>query len=51
MKSVKILYIIYADLESLIKKIVGSTNNPEKFSTTKIGKHINVNVNVNYMGF
>ena len=33
-------YIIYADLESLIKAIDGCANNPEKSSTTKIGKHI-----------
>ena len=29
-KSDKMLYIIYADLESLIKKIDGCANNPEK---------------------
>ena len=40
MKSDKMPYIIYADLESLIKKIDGCANNPEKPSTTKIGKHI-----------
>ena len=33
-------YIIYADIESLIKKIDGSANNPENSSTTKIGGHI-----------
>ena len=33
-------YIIYADIESLIKKIDGCANNPENFSTTKIGEHI-----------
>ena len=32
-------YIIYADLESLIKKMDGCANNPEKVSTTKIGEH------------
>ena len=32
----KIPYIIYADIESLIKKIDGCANNPEKSSTTKI---------------
>ena len=40
MKSDKPPYIIYADLESLIKKIDGCTNNPEKSSITKTGKHI-----------
>ena len=40
MKSDKILYIIYADTEPLIKKIDGCTNNPENFSTTKIAYHI-----------
>ena len=33
-------YIIYADIESLIRKIWGCANNPEKSSTTKIGEHI-----------
>ena len=33
-------YIIYADLECLIKKIEGCANNPEKSSTTEIGEHI-----------
>ena len=40
MKSDKMQCIIYADLESLIKNIDGCVNNPEKYSTTKIGKHI-----------
>ena len=40
MKSDKILYIVYADIESLIKKIDGCVNNPENTSTTKIGEHI-----------
>ena len=40
MKSDKMPYIIYVDLESLIKKIDGCTNNPEKSSTIKIGEHI-----------
>ena len=30
----------YVDLESLIKEIYNCKNNPEKSSTTKIGKHI-----------
>ena len=33
-------YIIYADIESLIKKTDGCANNPEKSSTTKITEHI-----------
>ena len=36
----KMLYVIYADIESLIKKIDNYKNNPEKSSTTKIRKHI-----------
>ena len=31
---------IYADLESLIRKIDECANNPKKFSTTKLTKHI-----------
>ena len=33
-------FIIYADLECLIKKIDGCKNNPENLSTTKVGEHI-----------
>ena len=33
-------YIIYADIESLTKKIDGCANNPEDSSITKIGEHI-----------
>ena len=40
MKSDKIPYIIYADIESLIKEIDGCSNNPENSLTTKIGEHI-----------
>ena len=40
MKSDKMSYISYADHESLIKKIDGCANNPEKSSTTKIGEHV-----------
>ena len=40
MKSDKMPYIIYADIESLIKKIDGCENNPENSSTAKIGEHI-----------
>ena len=38
-KSDKIPCIIYADIESLIKKIDGCQNNPEKSPTTKIDEH------------
>ena len=38
MKSDKMPYIIYADVEFLVKKIGGYTNNPENSSTTKIGE-------------
>ena len=40
MKSDKIPYIIYANIESLIKKTDGTENNPTNSSTTKIGEHI-----------
>ena len=40
MKSDKMPYIIYADLESLIKRIDACANNPEKSSTTKVSEHI-----------
>ena len=40
MKSDKIPYIIYADTESLIRKINGCANNPEKSSTMKVGEYV-----------
>ena len=40
MKSDKMQYIIYADMESAIKKIDGYANNPENSSTTKISELI-----------
>ena len=40
MKSDKMPYIIYADTESLIKKVDGCANNSENSSTTKLGEHI-----------
>ena len=40
MKSDKMVCIIFADIESLIKKIDGCANNPENFSTTILGEHI-----------
>ena len=39
-KSDKMPCIVYADFESLIKKVDGCVNNPENSSTTKIGEHI-----------
>ena len=38
-KSMRALFIIYADSESLLEKIETCHNNPEKSSTTKINKH------------
>ena len=32
--------IIYADIQSFIRKIDGCANNPEKSSTTKLDEHI-----------
>ena len=40
MNSDKMLYIIYADSQTLLKKTDGCANNLEKSSTTKSGKHI-----------
>ena len=39
-KADKMPYIIYAEIESLIRKIGRCENNPEKSSTTKIVEHI-----------
>ena len=36
----KISYIIYVDIESLIRKIEECANNPENSSRSKIGEHI-----------
>ena len=38
-KSMKALFIIYDDLESLLEEINTCHHNPEKSSTTKINKH------------
>ena len=38
-KSMKVPYIIYADLESLLEKMITSYNDPKKSSTAKINKH------------
>ena len=39
-KSMKVPFIIYADLEPLLERMNTCHNNPEKSSTTKINKHI-----------
>ena len=38
-KSMKVSFIIYADLECLLEKMNTCHNNHEKLSTTKINKH------------
>ena len=38
-RPMKVPFIIYADLECLLKKLKTCHNNPEKSSTTKINKH------------
>ena len=38
-KSMRVPFIIYADLESLLEKMNNCYNNPEKSSTTKMNKH------------
>ena len=35
----KVLFIIYADLEFLLEKMSTRHNNPQKLSTTKINEH------------
>ena len=40
----KMPYIIYADLECLVKRTEGCENNPETSSTTKVGKHTPVDI-------
>ena len=39
-KSMKLPFVIYADLECLFEKMSNCQNNPNKSSTTKINKHI-----------
>ena len=38
-KSIKLLFVVYADLECLFEKMGTCYNNPEESSTTKINKH------------
>ena len=40
MKSDEMLFVIYADIESLTRRIDGCANNPENSSETKICEHI-----------
>ena len=35
-KSIKLLFVVYADLECLLEKMNTCCNNPEESSTTKI---------------
>ena len=53
MKLDKTPKIFYADIEYLIKKVVGCVNNPEYSTTTKIGEHIpcRYSMSMDYMGF
>ena len=39
-KSMKVPFIIYADLECLLEKMSNCINNPNELSTTKINEHI-----------
>ena len=39
-KSIKLPFVIYADLECLLKKMSTCQNNPNELSTTEINKHI-----------
>ena len=50
MKSLKIQYVIYADLESLIIKIDGCANNSEKSSTARIGNMFPVDIQCQVCG-
>ena len=38
-KSIKLPFVVYADLECLLEKMSTCYNNPEKSSTTKLNKH------------
>ena len=38
-KSMKLPFVIYADLECLLEKMNTCINNPNESSTTKINKH------------
>ena len=52
MKLDKMSYIIYADIESWIRKIDEFAINPEKFSTVKIGENVSCEYSMsNIWGF
>ena len=38
-KFMKFSFVIYADLECLLEKMITCINNPNELSTTKINKH------------
>ena len=38
-KSIKLPFVVYADLECLLEKIITCQNNPNESSTTEINKH------------
>ena len=48
-KSMKLPFVIYADLECLLEKISTCQNNPNKSSTTKINKHVNKHQVIQYL--
>ena len=50
MKSDKLPYTFYADIESLIKKLNGCANNEENSSTRKIGGHIPCGYSTSQLG-
>ena len=50
MKSDKMSYIIYADIESFVKKVDEYANNPKKFSIRKIGEIFLVNIQCQRFG-
>ena len=39
-KAIMTPFVIYADLESILEKVSGCENDPEKSSTIKVKKHI-----------
>ena len=44
MMSDKMLFIVYTDIESLIKKLDGCENDPEKSSIANLGEHVLVDI-------
>ena len=39
-KSIKLLFVVYADLECLLEKMSSCQNNPKESSTAEINKHV-----------